>query len=174
MKENIILEKLYQDAGKLNIKTIPNDIQKDIDVMIKKMECNKSLISAIITSLIKKISSPKQDVRLHRVDFANGYSARVLDTRVTTPFFKNNFPKYANKENAFLTLATRKQIKWTKEDGQNLKIRDKELKNSFLNIFEQIEVKGTNPEQYLKYLLFRLIKLSKIDEAFLRIQSLES
>jgi DNA (cytosine-5)-methyltransferase 1 len=165
MKENIILEKSYQDAEKLNIKTIPNNIQKDIDVMIKKMESNKSLVSAIITSLIKKISSPKQDIRLHRVNFANGYSARVLDTKVTTPFLKDNFPKYANKESAFLTLAIREQIKWTKEDGQNLKIRDKELKSSFLNVFEQIEVKGANPEQFLKYLLFRLIRLSKIDIA---------
>lgn len=92
----------------------------------------------------------------------------MLDTKVTTPFFKNNFPKYANKESAFLTLATREQIKWTKEDGQNLKIRDKELKSSFLNIFEQIEISGVDPQQYLEYLLFRLIRLSKIDKALFR------
>jgi hypothetical protein len=36
MKEKIILEKSYQNAGKLNIKAIPNSIQKDIDVIIEK------------------------------------------------------------------------------------------------------------------------------------------
>jgi DNA (cytosine-5)-methyltransferase 1 len=44
--------------------------------------------------------------------FINGYSARVLDTKVTTPFLKSKFPKYANKETAFLTKATRAEIIW--------------------------------------------------------------
>jgi DNA (cytosine-5)-methyltransferase 1 len=87
----------------------------------------------------------------------------MLDTKVTTPFFKSKFPKYANKESAFLTLATRERVKWTKEEGQALKIRDRELKKSFLNIFERIETGKINPKLYLEYLLFQLINLSKTD-----------
>ncbi|MDR0822161.1 MAG: hypothetical protein LBN20_00060, partial [Endomicrobium sp.] len=70
-----------------------------------------------------------------------------------------------NKESAFLTLATREQIKWTKQDGDSLKIRDKELKSSFLNVFEQIETNKINPQLYLHYLIYRLIELSKLDKA---------
>lgn len=100
-----ILEKAFQDAVYLvesgKIKQI-----KEIDFLIEKIDSNKSIVSTLVTSLVKKILEPKQDVRLHRTDFENGYSARSLDTKITTPFFKNHFPKYANKESSFLTLAT--------------------------------------------------------------------
>lgn len=39
--------------------------------------CNQ--ISALVTSLVKNITDPKQDIRLHRMDFKGGYSARSLD-----------------------------------------------------------------------------------------------
>jgi len=164
IEEKKVLEKSYKIAENLIIDNISDNIKKDVDAVVKKIESNKSLVSATVTSLIKKISCPKQNIRLHRVDFPGGYSARVLDTKITAPFFKSNFPKYANKESAFLTLATREQIRWTKKEGENLKIRDKELKNSFLNIFEQIEINKIDPRQYLEYLLFRLINLSKTDK----------
>ncbi len=155
-----ILEKAFQDAvdhiesGK--IKQI-----KEIDFLIEKIDSNKSIVSALVTSLVKKILEPQQDVRLHRTDFENGYSARSLDTKITTPFFKNHFPKYANKESSFLTLATREKIKWTKVEENNLKIRNKKLRESFLEIFDQIEEKKKNPKIYLNYIFAKLIKLSE-------------
>ncbi|WP_027003656.1 hypothetical protein [Hugenholtzia roseola] len=80
------------------------------------------------------------------------------------PFFKDNFPKYANKESSFLTLSTRERIRWTKEEGANLKIRDKKLKVSFLNVFEQIEEEKANPKDYLNYIFAKLIALSEKDK----------
>ncbi|MDR0485335.1 MAG: DNA methyltransferase [Elusimicrobiota bacterium] len=165
MKEKEILQNVYERSMHLDIKNIALAVKKDIDILIDNIESNKSLILALTTSLLKKIISPQQDIRLPRIDFANGYSARVLDTRITTPFFKNYFPKYANKESAFLTLSTREKIKWTKDEGQNLKIRNSELKEAFLNIFDQIEVFKQKPEIYLEYLFFSLIKLSKTNES---------
>lgn len=143
------------------IKQISSEIRKDVDYLIEKIDSNKSIVSALVTSLVKKILDPEQDVRLHRTDFENGYSARSLDTAVTTPFFKNHFPKYANKESSFLTLTTRERIRWTKDEGQNLKIRDKTLRQCFLNIFDQIETNKQNPKIYLNYLLAKLINLSE-------------
>jgi DNA (cytosine-5)-methyltransferase 1 len=164
MNEREILEQAYKKSSKLNTDAIPSIIKKDIDILIANIESNKSLVSALTTSLLKKIITPKQDIRLHRTDFANGYSARVLDTHITSPFFKNYFPKYANKESAFLTLATREKIKWTKKDGKNLKIRNIKLKEAFINILDQIETFKQSPEKYLVYLFFSLIKLSKSNE----------
>lgn len=111
------------------------------------------MVSALTTSLLKKIISPEQDIRLHRTDFVDGYSARMLDTCTTSIFFKSYFPKYANKESAFLTLSIREKVKWTKKDGKNLKIRNVKLKDAFLNIFDQIETFKQAPEKYLIYFL---------------------
>ena len=66
--------------------------------------------------------------------FPNGYSARVIDTKVTTPFFKRTFPKYANKETAFLTKATRAEIIWNFDEGVKLPLRSKSLVEPFLKL----------------------------------------
>lgn len=174
MTEKEILLAAYTVAEQLEIDTVSSQIKQDVDILVEKIDSNKSLVSALVTSLVKKINDPKQDIRLHRTDFEKGYSARVLDTQVTSPFFKDNFPKYANKESAFLTLATRERIKWTKDEGNNLKIRDKKLKASFLNIFEQIEVFNANPKDYLHYLFAQLIALSKIEKALFERTHLHS
>jgi len=171
MTENEILEKAYKKAEQIVKKKqfdkFSEIIREDVDLLIEKIEQNKSIVSALVTSLVKKIIEPKQDIRLHRTDFENGYSARSLDTKFTSPFFKNHFPKYANKESSFLTLATRERIKWTKKDGTALKIRNKALKNSFLNVFNQIEVHKISAEEYLNYLFAKMIELSCQDEIIL-------
>ncbi len=173
-----ILERAFQDAFKLvesnQVADIPSEIQTDIDRLITKIDSNKSIVSALVTSLLKKILDPAQDVRLHRTDFEDGYSARSLDTKVTTLFFKDNFPKYANKESSFLTLATRERIKWTKDEGQNLKIRDVKLRTSFLNVFEQIEQNKQNPDTCLRYIFSKLIELSMKESILFEITEEQS
>lgn len=158
-----ILEKAYRIAQEGNYNAVTPQIQQDIDCLLNNIENSKSLVSALITSLLKKILEPTQDVRLHRTDFENGYSARMLDTKITTPFFKEKFPRYANKETAFLTLAIRERIAWTKEEGKNLKIRNKELQEAFLNILEQIEIHQADPWVYLYYIFTKLIELSNFE-----------
>lgn len=165
MKPSEILENLYSQAIQIfnskEERKYSEIICSNIDVLVNKIDKNKSLLSALVTSLVKKISEPNQDIRLHRTDFkSGGYSARSLDTAVTTPFFKKYFPKYANKESSFLTLATREKIKWSKKEGQNLKIRDKEVKKSFLEILDSVENKKINPEDCLIYIFIKLHLLS--------------
>jgi len=174
MTEKEILVEAYTNAKELDFASVPNEVKNDINMLIAKIGSNKSLVSALATSLVKKIHTPAQDVRLHRTDFPNGYSARVLDTQIISPFFKDYFPKYANKESAFLTMVTRSAIKWTKEEGENLPIRDKQLRDSFLNIFEQIEVYQKEPYIYLKYLFAKLIELSVKEEEIFQFARLQA
>lgn len=174
MTSKEILAQAYKDAATLDFENTPLAVKKDIDLLVEKIDANKSLVSALTTSLVKKILDPTQDVRLHRTDFENGYSARVLDTQTTSPFFKDNFPKYANKESSFLTLTTRERIKWTKDEGQNIKIRNKQLKESFLNVFDEIETKNRNPKVYLNYLFAKLIALSRLEETLFQSASLQT
>ena len=168
MKESEVLEKAFEKAKKIVERKTKNNLSKDItdkvDLMIVKIGSNKSIVSALVTSCVKKIIDNQQDIRLHRTDFKGGYSARVLDTKFTTPFFKRHFPKYANKESAFLTLATREKIKWTEKEGINLKIRNKQLKETFLNILDDIENGKHSANDYLIAFFVALINLSKKDE----------
>ena len=156
MNPTEILEELFAQAiSTLQSKKENNFsdiIKSNVDTLISKIDSNKSLLSALVTSLVKNITDPKQDIRLHRMDFKGGYSARSLDTSVTAPFFKIHFPKYANKESSFLTLATREKIKWTISAGKNLKIRDKQVKKSFLELFDAIENKKIKPKECLIYI----------------------
>jgi DNA (cytosine-5)-methyltransferase 1 len=96
MKEKEILEKALLQAKELieakKTSQFPDIISMNIDALVKKIDSNKSLLSVMVTSLAKKITTPKQDIRLHRTDFRGGYSARSLDTGVTVPFFKIHFP----------------------------------------------------------------------------------
>ena len=173
MKENIVLKNALMKAQKIvdgkTKNVIPKIIVKKVDFMIGKIGSNKSLVSALVTSFVKKIINPQQDIRLHRTDFIGGYSARSLDTIYISPFFKNHFLKYANKESAFLTLATRERVKWTKTDGKNLKIRNTELKLTFIDILDEIENGKQTANNYLIAFFVALINLSKKDEQIFEI-----
>ena len=165
MTQTEILESLLNKAI-TNIKSkkrkkCSGTIVSNIDVLVNSIDKNKSLVSALVTSLLKKITDPTQDIRLHRTDFEGGYSARSLDTEITTPFFKQHFPKYANKESGFLSMATRTQIPWTKEDGSRIRTRaSKEFMNSFLDIFDAVESQKINPKDTLIYFFEKLQILS--------------
>lgn len=163
-----ILEEHYQKAIQISenqhFDVIPNEIKRSIDPLILRIESDKSLIQVVITSLLKKIISPEQDIRLHMAKFDYGYSARVLDTKVTTPFFKKYFPKYANKETAFLTKATRAEVIWNLIEGQKLPLRSKDLINPFLQLIDKIQNGTINIENCMIYLLSKLYLLSQANQ----------
>ncbi|QYX31312.1 DNA methyltransferase [Sphaerospermopsis torques-reginae] len=164
-----ILEKYYQQAIELlenqSLTEIDAEIKNSVDVFLQKIETDKSLIQVIITSLLKKIIQPEQDIRLHMAKFPNGYSARVLDTKVTTPFFKNKFPRYANKETAFLTKATRAEIIWNFEEGVKLPLRSKTLVEPFIKFIDKIENQSINIEDCLIYIFTQLHIIIQSQEA---------
>ncbi len=49
---------------------------------------NGAAVTVMVTSLLKKCSDPKQDVRRHQADMPGGYSGRELDVRIVTPFLE--------------------------------------------------------------------------------------
>ena len=160
-----ILEENYRSALEMAINEtsnqVSNKIKSGVDIFIEKIDTDKSLVQVIITSLVKKIISPEQDIRLHMAKFENGYSARVLDTRVTSPFFKKYFPTYANKETAFLTKATRAEIIWNVTEGKKLPFRSKQLIKPFLSLMDKIQNSSFDLNHCLTYIFFRLHQLSQ-------------
>lgn len=165
MNPTEILEECYAKALEMAINEtsneISNDIKSNVDVFIERIDTDKSLVQVIVTSLLKKILSPEQDIRLHMAKFENGYSARVLDTKVTSPFFKRYFPTYANKETAFLTKATRAEIVWNFAEGKKLPFRSRQLIEPFLILMDKIQNSSFDLKDCLTYILFRLHLLSR-------------
>ena len=89
-----------------------------MDIIVAKIDRQKSQVSVLVTSCLQKVCHPEQDIRYHRTGLKGGYSGRTFDTKFTTPFFKKYFPRYANKETGFLTMSTREDIPWTKDEGK--------------------------------------------------------
>lgn len=136
-----------------------------IQTLVDNAETQKSLISVTITSLLKKVIEPSQDIRLHRREFKDGYSGRTLDTNVVTPWLKNHFLRFAPKESGWLT----RSIEQPHSFDRNFpgKIRNKDVKESFLYILEDVEQKKANPESYLTAIIIKLLgKAAAEDDIF--------
>ena len=71
-----ILEDAYQLAeSKRNTQTeLSESQQKWVEIIVEKAESQKAVLAVIITSLVKKIENPIQDVRYHKKELPNGYS----------------------------------------------------------------------------------------------------
>jgi len=138
-----------------------NDQLTLVTNIIEKIEKQKSVLAVLITSLIKKIVDQDQDIRLHREEFSRGYSGRTLDTNVITPWLKREFPRYAPKESGWLTRSIEQPHPFTLDFPG--KIRDKQVKQSFLSILDDIEVNRASPSNYLITLFIFLIEKKKAE-----------
>lgn len=136
-----------------------------VKTLIDNAETQKSLIAVIITSLIKKIEKPSQDVRLHRDEFDGGYSGRSLDTNVVTPWLKEHFRRFAPKESGWLTRSIEQPHPFTKDFPE--KIRNPQTKAAFLSILEDIEENKVGPENYLTVITLKLLEKTANEKGIL-------
>ena len=154
------LDEILFQAKKLlqksNLDNLLSDEQKNwLKILVDNIENQKSVVAVTITSLLKKIVTPEQDIRLHREEFKGGYSGRGLDTAVVTPWLKQNFPRFAPKESGWLTRSLEQPHPFTMDFPG--KIRNKSVKTAFLSILNDVELKHANPKNYLLY-LFALLR----------------
>jgi DNA (cytosine-5)-methyltransferase 1 len=155
-----LLAKAIKNLSSKKSKVYSNIIVENIDVLVTGIENHKSLVSATVTSRLHKITDPHQDIRLHKKKFTNGYSARTLDTKVTTPFFKQHFQRYANKESSFLSLVTRVDVPWNLSEESNIAGRSKNTLHCFLVLLDAVENKTIKPDETIMYLFEKLYTLS--------------
>lgn len=153
---------LHKDEGKSFTGSLSNNQKEWLLNIIDKSESLKAVVTALTTSLVKKIENPKQDVRYHKHELKNGYSARTLDTKYITPFFKKEFKRLAMKESGWLTRSIEQPHPFTLDFPG--KIRDKSVKESFLQIINDIEENKVNPRKYLVCLFIMLIKQNSLKQ----------
>lgn len=147
------LENIYQESRKfsgLDEFDLTEEQKKWIKTVVKYEETMKGVFTVLTTSLTYKSLHPEQDVRIHQKGMENGYSGRTFDTKFVTPFLKLKRFNGAMKESGWLTRSLEQDAVYDLDFPG--KIRIKSLKSSFLNILNDVEVNGANPELYLKAL----------------------
>lgn len=153
------LEKIYNES--LSIKSLDEidltDTQKNyIKSIVEKEETLKGVYTVLVTSLVYKCLHAKQDVRLHQANMENGYSGRTFDTRYITPFMKQKQFLGAMKESGWLTRSLEQNIPYNLDFPG--KINNKEVKDAFLKILNDIEENGADPKNYLMGIFHLSIK----------------
>lgn len=130
----------------------PKTIDAALETIVTNIPSSKYIFSIVITSCVKKLVDPTQDIRIAQTSMANGYSNRSLDQTVTTPFLKRY--NYTHCETSGL------------ESGRNLerphpwdltfacKPRGKGNRESFLAVLDYLEQKNSDPKSVLIYLLY--------------------
>lgn len=151
-----ILEESYALAqtGSTATITIPDQLYTALKMIADNGETQKAVLGAVITSLTYKIWRPDQDIRYHQEQMPNGYSARTFDTKYVTPFMKTHFRRYAMAESAWLTRSIEQPHPFTSAFPGH--IRNKRVKESFLQIIDAAQASESNAEQLL-YALFALL-----------------
>lgn len=131
---------------------VPPTIAESVATVIENIPSNKYIFSIVITACLKKITDPKQDIRIAQDNMRGGYSNRSLDQRIVTPFLKRN--NYTHCETSGL------------ESGRNLerplpwnlsypcKPRGRGNRESFLSILDFIQTKKGDPRQVMEYMLY--------------------
>ena len=129
-----------------------------VETILKKAESQKAVVAVLITSLVKKIETPTQDVRYHKTGLPKGYSGRGFDAQHVTPFIAEKFPRFEMKGGSgWLTRSLEQAHPFTLEFPG--KIRDRLVKEAFLYILNDIEENCANPEKYLHAVFASLIAL---------------
>ena len=153
-----ILEDAYQlEESKRNTQVeLSESQQKWVETIVEKAESQKAVLAVIITSLVKKIENPIQDVRYHNKELPNGYSGRGFDTQHVTPFIHEKFQRFSMKGGSgWLTRSLEQAHPFTLEFPG--KIRNRPVKKAFLEILNDIEENRADPQKYLHTIFASLI-----------------
>lgn len=154
-----ILEDIYQlAASNQNLDSGLTEEQNQwINTIIEKAESQKAVLTVLITSCVKKIETPTQDVRYHKIELPDGYSGRGLDTSFVTPFMKERFLRFSMYESGWTTRSLEQPHAFTLDFPG--KIRNVSVKIAFLNILNDLEEKQADPKRYLYAIFIGLIEL---------------
>ena len=164
-----IYELISKNSVGVEIKKVPQGILEEINLIAKNCSKQKAVYTVLVTLLIHKTLSPKQDVRFHQENLPNGFSGRTIDTKYITPTLKSlGLPSMS--ESGWLTRSLEQPFPYLM-DYQG-KIGGKGVKEAFLGIldFLEVKVKPNNQQKIAEllsiYLLKAVVEIS-IDETII-------
>lgn len=170
MDENQTLQEIYQLAlnSEENASEKKGGWNNSLFVIAENRETNKGVLSVLITLLLKKIVSPKQDIRLHQAGMPGGFSARVFDTKFVTPFLRENGFPYMKSGAGALTRSLEQAVPLNMQYPG--KINPKKVRHAFLNCIDMIENSKLNPREALIFIFYYLIKYRDRDKTLYLIK----
>ena len=156
-----ILEDTYQlaESSGSSLSDLSENQKNWIKNIIEEAGSYKGVLAVLITSLVKKIETPTQDVRYHQKKLENGYSGRGFDTRHITPFMKEKFRPFSMTTSGWLTRSLEQAHPYTLEYEGGIGSRT--MKDAFLQILNDIEEHKADPKKYLQSIFSALITLMK-------------
>ena len=153
-----VLETAYSAAS--NVEAVPLVLSAQqrewVEAIAAKAESQKGILAVTTTSLVKKIVTPEQDVRRHQDKMPGGYSGRTFDTNYITPFLHEKMPRFAMAESGWLTRSLEQNHPYNLDYVGA--IRDKIIKNAFLQILNDVEVNRADAFAYLAEMLALLLR----------------
>ena len=155
-----LLEDAYQRAESRDDTefALSESQQRWVEIIVEKAESQKAVLAVLITSIVKKIETPTQDVRYHKKELPNGYSGRGFDTQHITPFIREKFQRFAMKGGSgWLTRSLEQAHPYTLEYPG--RILDRTVKEAFLQVLNDIEENQADPKKYLQAIFISLINL---------------
>jgi len=142
---------------------IDPDTMRGLDVIAENRERCRAVLAVIITLMLKKMMSPKQDIRKHQAGMPGGFSARGLDSSEVTPFLRENGFPYMVAGAGALTRSLEQAVPYDKD--YTGKITPKSERDAFLLCVDAVQTKKVNPNDALIYLFTKLIKYRDLDES---------
>ncbi len=147
-----VLKRLYAAALALDILPLGVEQTAYVQAVVDHAETQKAVLAALLTSLTKKLVTPQQDVRLHKVELPGGYSGRGFDTTYITPFIREHFPRLAMRSGSgWLTRSIEQLAPFTLDFPG--RIQNAAVKTAFLHILDDVETHNADPRAYLLALL---------------------
>lgn len=133
-------------------RVVPATIADALETIVKNSHGNKYIFSILLTSCIKKLLTPKQDVRIAQENMPGGYSNRSLDQREITPFLKHFGYTHCEASGLESGRNLERPLPWDLQYACNP--RGKGNREAFLGVLNYIETQKGNPGLVAAYLLW--------------------
>ena len=131
------------------------DYTELLQVIIDHQEQPKAVLAVLTTLLVKKLHTPSQDIRLHQANMEGGFSGRGLDTRVVTPFLRDqHFPHMS--ESGWLTRSLEQSRPYDLDYPGS--ITPTAVKQAFLKLVDGVQCQGLPATNVLLALFVGLIQ----------------
>ena len=153
-----ILEEIYQsaDVDRDVLSVLSPTKQEWVKTVVAHAESQKAVLAVLVTSLVKKIETPSQDIRYHKAELPNGYSGRSFDTKYVTPFIREKFSRLAMMSGSgWLTRSLYQAHPYTLEYPG--RIHNVAVRNAFLQVLGDVEENQASPQEYLLAIFAHLI-----------------
>lgn len=160
MTENDRLEALYNRALELYtdhgvVPELPAPYGEHLQTIIAHQESNRGVLAVIVTLLLQKLHDPEQDIRLHQAQLEDGFSGRGLDTRVVTPFLREQRFPFMQGGSGWLTRSLEQANPYDLNYPGN--IRPRTVKNAFLQLIDGVQCQELPAEGVLLGVFIGLI-----------------